>query len=422
MPPLPAAPQVPPRAPVPVPPAAGRVPPLLAPAQVPPLPAPARARVPVPLPRAPVCRRRRFGWRRFRLGRGLGFRCRCLGLRFRCRRLRCRRLHRGRGRGLRLRGGFGRRRLGRRGLGGIRWRGLRRLGCRCLLPGARLGLLALELLGLPTSLFLSFLTRALLGLATSLFLSFLACPFLGLLAFALEPGALLLLAEDVVPLRHHVADRPGNQGAGPDRVVVAGNHIVDPVGVAVGVDQADDGNAQALGLAHRDRLGLEVDHEYRVRQTLHVLDPAEVGPELLQVGQGGHALARGQQLELALGLVALEVVQTLDPQRDGLEVRQQAAEPAVVHERHVRRFGVLADRVPSLLLGAHEQHGAAAPGHLRGEVLRVLQERLGLEEVDDVVAVALAEDEAAHLGVPATGLVAEMDAGLQQLFDTDLSH
>ncbi len=48
--------------------------------------------------------------------------------------------------------------------------------------------------------------------------------------------------------------------------------------------------------------------------------------------------------------------------------------------------------------------------------------RLGLEQVDDVDAAALAEDEAAHLGVPAARLVAEVHTGLQQLLDSYLSH
>src|SRR5581483_197114 len=80
------------------------------------------------------------------------------------------------------------------------------------------------------------------------------------------------------------------------------------------------------------------------------------------------------------------------------------------------------DRVASLLLGADEQHDAAAVGEVGGEALRLLQQRLRLDEVDDVVAPALAEDEAAHLGVPAARLVAEMNACLQQLRDAYLSH
>src|SRR5205085_1327160 len=106
-------------------------------------------------------------------------------------------------------------------------------------------------------------------------------------------------------------------------------------------------------------------------------------------------LARRQQPELALGLVALEVVQALDPQRDGLEVREQAAEPAVVDVGHAGVLRDLLDGVARLLLGAHEQHRAAAMGDLGAELLRLLEQRLGLEQVDDVDAAALTEDEAA---------------------------
>ena len=83
-----------------------------------------------------------------------------------------------------------------------------------------------------------------------------------------------------------VADRLRDERAGADRVVVARDHVVDAVRVAVGVDQADDRDPQALGLAHGDHLGLEVDDEHRVGRALHVLDAAEVGLELREVGLG----------------------------------------------------------------------------------------------------------------------------------------
>src|SRR6185312_582119 len=43
----------------------------------------------------------------------------------------------------------------------------------------------------------------------------------------------------------------------------------------------------------------------------------------------------------------------------------------------------------------------------------------GLLQVDDVDPVALPEDEALHLRVPAPGLVTEVDPGLQQLLHGD---
>ena len=162
--------------------------------------------------------------------------------------------------------------------------------------------------------------------------------------------------------------------------------------------------------------------EHRVGRALHVLDAAQVRAQLGQVGLGRQALTGGQQRELALGLVALEVVQAPDALADRLEVRQQPAEPAVVDVRHAGGLGDVLDGVAGLLLRADEEHGAAAVRDLRGEVLRVAQQLLRLEQVDEVDAAALAEDVAAHLGVPASRLVAEVDAGLQQLLDPGLGH
>src|SRR5262249_44046378 len=57
-----------------------------------------------------------------------------------------------------------------------------------------------------------------------------------------------------------------------------------------------------------------------------------------------------------------------------------------------------------------------------GEVMGLLEQLERLLQIDDVDAAALREDEAAHLGIPAARLVAEMDAGLQQLPHRDDRH
>ena len=221
------------------------------------------------------------------------------------------------------------------------------------------------------------------------------------------------------PCGDDVADRARDDVAGADRVVVARDDVVDAVGVAVGVDQPDDRDAQALGLAHGDRLGLEVDDEQRVGHALHVLDAAEVRPQLLEVGLGGQALARRQQRELALGLVALEVVQALDAREIVWKFVSRPPSQRWLTYGMPGGLGDLLDAVARLLLGADEEHGAAAAGEAVGEALGRSQQRLGLQQVDDVDAAALAVDEAAHLRVPAARLVAEVHAGLQQLPDAD---
>ena len=49
---------------------------------------------------------------------------------------------------------------------------------------------------------------------------------------------------------------------------------------------------------------------------------------------------------------------------------------------------------------------------LAHEVERAVEALDGLRQVDDVDPVALGKDVAAHLGIPAPRLVAEVDAGL----------
>ncbi len=78
------------------------------------------------------------------------------------------------------------------------------------------------------------------------------------------------------------------------------------------------------------------------------------------------------------------------------------------------RARLFLDDVLRLALGADEQDVAAAADGLDDEVERALEEARRLVEVDDVDAVARAVDERAHLRVPALGLVAEVDARVEE--------
>ena len=212
--------------------------------------------------------------------------------------------------------------------------------------------------------------------------------------------------------RDAVCDHAHDQVAGPDRVVVAGNDVVGLVGVAVRVDERDDRQAEPAGLTHGELLFLQVDDEDRVGLALHVGHTAEVLVELLQLVEHGDALLRGQQVELALVLQAPQLVQAIDAVGDRAPVRQQAAEPAMVHVRHVDPLGLVFNGALALLLRAHEEDRAASLGDVPGEGVRLLEQLQGLLQIDDVDATALREDEAAHLGIPASRLVAEVDSSL----------
>src|SRR5204863_8294659 len=65
--------------------------------------------------------------------------------------------------------------------------------------------------------------------------------------------------------------------------------------------------------------------------------------------------------------------------------------------------------------GANEEQHSPIGSELARELERVLVERQGSLEVDDVDLVAMAEDVGRHLRVPVAGLVSEMDPGLEHL-------
>ena len=70
-----------------------------------------------------------------------------------------------------------------------------------------------------------------------------------------------------------------------------------------------------------------------------------------------------------------------------------------------------------LRLGADEEDVLAAQDDVARELLRELDLPQRLLQIDDVDPVALGEDEPAHLGIPAAGLVPEVDAGREECLE-----
>ena len=73
------------------------------------------------------------------------------------------------------------------------------------------------------------------------------------------------------------------------------------------------------------------------------------------------------------------------------------------------------DGIGRLTLRADEEHATATGDRVTDGEQRLMKQRHRLGEVDDVDVVAVAEEERGHLRVPAMGLVAEVNAGFQQL-------
>src|SRR5580658_3327630 len=83
------------------------------------------------------------------------------------------------------------------------------------------------------------------------------------------------LRHGFLALQHRVGDAGGVQMDGAHGVIIAGDHVLDPVGRAIGVDDRHHRNAELLRLMDGDVLVTDVDHEQRVGERLHVLDAAE---------------------------------------------------------------------------------------------------------------------------------------------------
>ncbi len=192
-------------------------------------------------------------------------------------------------------------------------------------------------------------------------------------------GRLLLGAGPASPrdqaIRDGVGHDPGEQGDAADRVVVARNWVVDLIGIAVGVQDRDHRDAELARFADRDVLLLGVHHPDGAGNPGHVPDPPQralqlvpLAPELKQF------LLRHVRARHVVEVEFLEFLQALQPLVDGGKVRQHAAQPALVDERHTHPTGLLSDRLLRLLLGADVQHRAAVRDRLLDELVSTVDE------------------------------------------------
>ena len=94
----------------------------------------------------------------------------------------------------------------------------------------------------------------------------------------------------------------------------------------------------------------------------------------------------------------------------------------LVHVEHPATNRLFADRILSLPLGPDKEH-VVPVGREIADKLRCLVEVVqGLLEVDNVNAVALAEDERLHLRIPAPSLMPEVDTRFEQFLHLNRSH
>ena len=76
----------------------------------------------------------------------------------------------------------------------------------------------------------------------------------------------IVLGREGAAFDHGVGDLAGEEADGAQRVVVAGDHPVDFIGIAVGIDDRHHRDTETAGFLHRNRFLVRIDHEDHVRQ------------------------------------------------------------------------------------------------------------------------------------------------------------
>jgi hypothetical protein len=223
--------------------------------------------------------------------------------------------------------------------------------------------------------------------------------------------------------RSTVSSSSGAAATGSDGakgVVVAGDDVVDLSGIAVGVDDGDDRDAKLAGFGNGDGFVVGVNDEDGVGKALHALDTREVGREVLALALELDDFLLGEEFVTTVGGHIVKFLEALYGLLHGDPVSEETAEPAAVDVRHAGAGGFLGDGILRLALGADEEDELTGGGEVGDELGGFLEELEGLLEVDDVNAVALSEDVFLHLGIPALGLMPEVNSSFEQFFHSNV--
>ena len=170
-----------------------------------------------------------------------------------------------------------------------------------------------------------------------------------------------------------VGDLGREQADGAQGIIVAGDHVVDDGGVAVGVHDCNDRDAELAGLGDGDGFVVGVNDEDRIRQAAHVLDTAQRGRKRLALALQLDDFLLGEQVIAAVGRHVVKLLETLHRLLHRHPVGQQTAQPARVDVRHAGAIGLFGDRVLRLALGADEQHELAGGGQIADELRRLFE-------------------------------------------------
>src|SRR6185312_382046 len=123
----------------------------------------------------------------------------------------------------------------------------------------------------------------------------------------------------------------------------------------------------------------------------------------------------GQALKITTISASFQVTQIADAGLNSLVIGEHATQPALIDIVHSTALCLFSDCFLGLFLGADKQDSATIGGKLLNELICFVEARNRLLQIDDMDAVTIHKDELLHLGVPAPGLMPEVDACFKKL-------
>src|SRR5690606_8724097 len=209
---------------------------------------------------------------------------------------------------------------------------------------------------------------------------------------------------------------------GTDGVIVTRDHVINTIGIAVGINNTDNRNTQLVGFLDGDTLVVYIDNEQGIRQAAHILDTTDGALELVHFTGTLKGFFLGQLVESTVLALGFQVTVATDRLTDGLVVGQHTTQPAVVNVRLTGTLSFFLDNLGSRALGTHKQDLVLVLSQRLNEVQRFIHGRNSLLQVDDMNLVTGAEDELRHFRVPVASLVTEVSTCLEQVTHIYLSH
>ena len=198
-------------------------------------------------------------------------------------------------------------------------------------------------------------------------------------------------------------------------VVVAGDHDVHILRVAIRIEDTDYCHAHLARFAHGVGFTGGVNHDHHRGDALHIANTAKVTGDLALLASHEGELLLVELLVCDRLLVnGLELLETLESGTDHREIRQGAADPALGHNGHTRALASFDDYAFDLALGANPKNHFAFRGNLEKQVLRANDAPQGFAQIDHVDRPILTMNVRLHARVPAGCAAAVVHAGVDQ--------